>query len=196
MVRFAFNAWISLHVIPGARSCHSFAVEPDRLALISVKLAEVITLSQYGTEASKHGPHISADVATQVNDPSSRVGAIKFGDDMLYTRLKAHEFRAFLERALWHNDAGENSILEVMQVALGLITPHVWGVRSLAILPCSARTLRRRANTKPLFLSLLQLWRQGQVTMMVAKTSKGKADRFISVNRLFGPGSAFESLTA
>src|SRR5262249_24217018 len=102
----------------------------------------------------------------------------------------------FLEGALWHDDAGENSILEVMQVALGLITPHVRGVRGLAILPCSARTLRRCANTKPLFLSLLQHRRQGQVTVMIAKTSDGKADRIISVNRLFSPGSAFESLTA
>src|SRR5262245_42573771 len=125
MVCFAFNAWINLHVIPGARSCHSFAVEPERLTFITVKLAEVITLSQYGTEASKHGPHISADVATQVNDPTSRVGAIEFGDDMLQARLKAHEFWSFLERALRHNDASENSIVEVMQVALGLITPHV-----------------------------------------------------------------------
>src|SRR5215510_16177301 len=111
MVCFAFNAWIGLHVIPGARSCHPFAVEPDRLTLISVELAEVITLSQYGAEASKHRPHVAADVSTQVNDPSSWVGAIKFADDMLHTRLKAHEFRAFLERALWHHDAGKNSIV-------------------------------------------------------------------------------------
>src|SRR5262245_26382279 len=83
-----------------------------------------------------------------------------------------------------------------MQVALGLITPHVRRVRRLAILSCSDRTLSRGATTQPFFLSLLQLRRQGQVTVMVAKGSKGKADRFVSVDRLFSMSSAFESLTA
>ncbi len=125
MVRLTFDTGIGLNLIPAARPRDPVAVEPDGVTLDREELPQVVSFTEYGADARQHRPHVSTYVSAQVYDPPGRMCGVEFGDYVLQPRLEAHELGANFERALRNYHAGEDFALELMQVALWLVTSHI-----------------------------------------------------------------------